>query len=437
MRALALSVVLALVALVSGPAAAAPSFGLFWSDTTGLGTTGGSIIDAAPGDVLTLDVIVNIDPTGFTGAEWDLLGTAGLTAAANTLVSGLGGPPECPAPPNLVGGLCVGSSLATFFFPLIFGVTDIGSSTTNYDIESQSPEFSPQTMTVGRGVFIVGACAAVETVEVGFGGAGGGGALTDGAFSGSFSSASAVVIVAPTDNRFNIDFGFQAGPPSSDYGAAALQPGRWNEVGLGMTRLTDTSGFDTFVTIDVSSMDDTGFAGGMPVGPDELLLFDNFFNDLAQTWQANVCGLNPMSYDVYLYAPSHRNVPSGDVTVNGAAVASIEGDPGGTLIAGTSYAVVSTVAAGGTIAISGSASAFSGLAGLQLVPAPEPNGLFGLLAGSALLAGFARARRTGGGGRCCSAFRLCTQREWRQSYLSVLSIPPLASVPVSSREGPY
>ena len=134
-----------------------------------------------------------------------------------------------------------------------------------------------------------------------------------------------------------------------------------------------------------------------------MLLFDNFFSSDGLTWQANVSGLAPVSYHVYLYAPSNPSVPSGDMTVNGAAVASIEGDTLGTLIAGTSYVMVPTVAAGGTIAISGSASPLSGLAGLQLVPVPEPDGPLALLAGIALLAGLARARRTRPGSRKGSA----------------------------------
>ena len=63
------------------------------------------MIDAVAGDILTLDVIVNIDATGFTGAEFDLLGT-GFTASANSLIAGAGGPPECPSPPKpqVLGG---------------------------------------------------------------------------------------------------------------------------------------------------------------------------------------------------------------------------------------------------------------------------------------------------------------------------------------------
>ena len=68
------------VLLAASAAHAQPTYSLVWSATTGSGTPGSDTIDAAPGDLLTLDVIINIDATGFTGAAWDLVGSAGLTA---------------------------------------------------------------------------------------------------------------------------------------------------------------------------------------------------------------------------------------------------------------------------------------------------------------------------------------------------------------------
>jgi hypothetical protein len=201
------------------------------------------------------------------------------------------------------------------------------------------------------------------------------------------------LLAPPIHDSFNIDFGSWFGLPTNSYGAAALQPGHWNEAGLGVTSLTDALGFSTSVTMDVSSSLDNGHALDPAIVPDEVLLFDNFYSSFGLTWQASISGLSPMEYDVYLYAPSHPLVPTGDMTVNGAAVASIEGDPGGSLIEGTSYVVVSTVASDGTISISGNSAAFSGLAGLQLVPVPEPS-LEGLLLVGALgLTGLAAMRR--------------------------------------------
>ena len=72
---------------------------------------------------------------------------------------------------------------------------DIGSSTFNYDILGLTAEFMPSTMTLGRGVFIVGAGASLEVVELGFQGSPGGGRVIDGFSNLSFSNATATVLV--------------------------------------------------------------------------------------------------------------------------------------------------------------------------------------------------------------------------------------------------
>jgi hypothetical protein len=59
MRTLAVAAITGLIALaMAGVASAAPSVSLVWTATTGSGTTGGSAIDAAVGDTLTLDILV-------------------------------------------------------------------------------------------------------------------------------------------------------------------------------------------------------------------------------------------------------------------------------------------------------------------------------------------------------------------------------------------
>ncbi|MCP3983478.1 MAG: PEP-CTERM sorting domain-containing protein [bacterium] len=155
MRLLAAALLTGLVALgVAGSASAAPMLSLYWSYTTGTGATGGSIIDANVGDVLTLDVVLEIDSAGFTGAQWDLVGSAGLTADANSLIPGGGGPPECPMPPHIAPGSCFSSTFKAFH-ALAVGVVDAGSNTTGYDVAGLDAEMIPQTMTIGRGVFHV------------------------------------------------------------------------------------------------------------------------------------------------------------------------------------------------------------------------------------------------------------------------------------------
>lgn len=171
-----------LVAVVghASVANAAPTLSLTWIATTGSGTTGGSSIDAVVGDTLEVLVTVDIDAAGFTGAAWDLVGSHGLTAAANTLVTGAGGPPECPSPPNLAPGTCFSSTFKAYS-PIAVGVTDIGSRTDDYDVAGTTPEFVPGQIVLGRGVFTVGPTATtVETVRTSF--APGAGGVTDGAF---------------------------------------------------------------------------------------------------------------------------------------------------------------------------------------------------------------------------------------------------------------
>ena len=84
-------VLLAGTLVLAGAATAAPSYKLTWSGTTGTGTTGSATIAGAVGDTLTLSVSIIIDPEGFTGAQWDLVGSAGLSASANSLVPLSGG----------------------------------------------------------------------------------------------------------------------------------------------------------------------------------------------------------------------------------------------------------------------------------------------------------------------------------------------------------
>jgi hypothetical protein len=73
-------------------------------------------------------------------------------------------------------------------------------------------------------------------------------------------------------------------------------------------------------------------------------------------------------------------------------VASIPGDTGGSLIEGTSWVSVDLPVSSGTLVITGVAS-ISGLAGLQVVPLPEPGQMAMLASGAAGIALLARRRR--------------------------------------------
>lgn len=149
-----------LVGLLAATAAlATPSVQLVWSDTTGLGTTGGSSIEAAAGDTLTLDMIVIPDVNGVQGAHVSLLLSSGsgqietyYRPEFDFIYDGLGGMSfpfaaatisgaqvgayvpgsavTCPGPPalgNLATGFCGENFHTVFGDPTDFGGGVVGS----------------------------------------------------------------------------------------------------------------------------------------------------------------------------------------------------------------------------------------------------------------------------------------------------------------------
>jgi hypothetical protein len=194
-----------------------------------------------------------------------------------------------------------------------------------------------------------------------------GGAL---AISGSSAGASGlaglqlVPIVPPA--ALNVDFGTAYGVPTASYGAASGQAGDWNLVGLGVTALVDVAGDASGVSLSLVSTTDGGYVGATPTNDDQLMLYDNFFSSGGASWSVSLSGLVDGDYRVYLYAPAHLAVPSGDMDVGGVPIASIPGDT--TLVEGSSWVSVDVAVAGGALAISGSSAGTSGLAGLQIVP---------------------------------------------------------------------
>jgi hypothetical protein len=107
-------------------------------------------VTAVVGDVLTIDVVVNIDPDGFSFAgvslEYDSTDLVGTSAV------------ECPMPPNLAPGLC--SSITFLFYtPFASGVAisnlGAGSLMSSFDAGKVPPfEFTPSTLTLGRATFV-------------------------------------------------------------------------------------------------------------------------------------------------------------------------------------------------------------------------------------------------------------------------------------------
>jgi hypothetical protein len=187
MRTLAVAAITGLVALaVAGVASAAPSVSLVWTGTTGSGTTGGSSIDAAPGDTLTLDMLVITDAAGTTGVAlsydvsasgvvsaytrpgidsintsvvWDFQGSAGntiapasatYTGAGLTFISGV----TCPAATgNLAAGFC--GDLVVGLLTASQTGTDVGGGIIGSFGTLPGSMTGPHTFTIAQATFEV------------------------------------------------------------------------------------------------------------------------------------------------------------------------------------------------------------------------------------------------------------------------------------------
>ena len=172
--------------------------------------------------------------------------------------------------------------------------------------------------------------------------------------------------------NLNVDFGSAHGTPSNTFGAASGQVGTWNTLGLGTTSgLLDITGAATTVAVTVTSQTDTGSSGGSCGGDLGALLDDNFYTSGA-TWSVDLSGLTNGNYSVYLYGPNHTGVETGNMVVNGVAVASISGD-GCSFIAGTTHTAIQVSVTNGTLSIAGTnIASFAGLGGLQLIEQALP-----------------------------------------------------------------
>ena len=174
---------------------------------------------------------------------------------------------------------------------------------------------------------------------------------------------------------FNIDFGSAFTGLPSTYSAASGQAGVWNDV-FANGNLQDTTGAATSVAVTPIVGNPNGQIGAATTN-DELLLGDFFF--FSSGWNVDFAGLTDGLYDVYYYAPSSTGVSTGAFTANGTSITEIPGDSVSNLIQGTSYDVLSGVSvSGGTLSLASTGGVLElnfGLAGLQLVPVPEPASL--------------------------------------------------------------
>jgi cysteine-rich repeat protein len=140
------------------PTFSPPSLRLVWTGTTGAGTTGASVIEAAAGDTLTLDLIVDNGTLGFLGARLDL----GWNPTRTTALTAL----ECPDAIAL--GTCAPTfgSFGFLFSP--FSGVSIGDGVAGlFDgaMRDGTPDFTPGSMTLGRMTFTAGAS---DTVSPGY-----------------------------------------------------------------------------------------------------------------------------------------------------------------------------------------------------------------------------------------------------------------------------
>jgi hypothetical protein len=189
--------------------------------------------------------------------------------------------------------------------------------------------------------------------------------------------ASAAVCLALSQagraQSFNIDVGTGNAIPSPALGAAASQPGTWNQVQAINTvqPLSDLTGAATTVTIQrtLGGGSDFYFNNSTTSGDDELLLDDGEFPLTMTPSVWTISGLSAGSYTVttYAWAPDSAALFSG-VSVNGGPITPVGGTWTGMYQLGVTHALDTvTIPAGGTIAVTISTyTTFATFDGLQI-----------------------------------------------------------------------
>jgi hypothetical protein len=199
--------------------------------------------------------------------------------------------------------------------------------------------------------------------------------------------------------NFNVDFGNDKGIPSNAFGAAASQPGFWNNFPAAATAqpLNNLAGNPTTVTLSLAAdnyMGSSGTSAGH-TGDFLALLDDNFFSTDTDPWSLSISGLSNGTYDFYYYGPGNALVDTGPFSVNGIAASSIPGSTSNTFDQGVDWQVVSNVSVvNGTLTvIPTSNDGIRGLAGFQIVVVPEPSVSILAAAGALITAMFLRRRK--------------------------------------------
>lgn len=203
-----------------------------------------------------------------------------------------------------------------------------------------------------------------------------------------FVRSAALLVAAGTAaaamaERINLDFGNAFATPANTYGAAANQPGTWNQIAAQNTpNVLGINGVATDVSVAYNlapvnfSFNNAGTAG------DDQALLDDLW-DLGTTGPdtITITGLDAGNYTIYTYAwaPDSAAFVTG-VAVNGLNQQNVGGAWGGALQQGITHAVHNVAHAGGalTINLTPLNGGFGSLNGIQIVPEPASLSLLGL-----------------------------------------------------------
>jgi len=223
---------------------------------------------------------------------------------------------------------------------------------------------------------------------------------------------SAAVVAAMTttpalSQSFNVDLDaevgaqFGEGLPSSTFGAAAGQPGHWNDYDgtAGPFALTDLNNQATGVTLSADGETfNLGANANLPGATTDQLLLLGDVGDPGTGLTFTFDGLAEGLYDVYTYAMGPDNpVWQAQVTVNGAAPQDVGGVFNGSFQQGVTHAMHSVSVNDGLLEISVGPSPnvpdpnFASVGGFQMVLIPAPTAL--PLLGLGMLVSGGRRRR--------------------------------------------
>jgi len=209
----------------------------------------------------------------------------------------------------------------------------------------------------------------------------------------------AIAAAGARAQSFNVDFSELAGAPSPTYGAAAGQAGQWMTIPSfnsgGLFPLVDTSGIARPATIVPSLPNGPAtFDHPATVGDDEALL-DDYFDLRSAPTLIEVIGLDPGTYDVFVYTWAPDDGRFGTfVSIQGVDQGLIGGEwPGGLVEGITHSAERVTIGAGEPLGLNFFGITKGTLNGLQIVPvAPAPAGL-AVIGAASVVAGGRRSRR--------------------------------------------